>query len=131
MAATNCVTLRCPAPHGRECHCSACHETFATPTAFEEHQLLEGGITCLDPAERGMVLRERRGIRIWGHPISEADAARLAALGRRRNAPGSPAVSAQTASEPSGVPQDTPGPENGFQGHDHPRFRRWLRPGRR
>ena len=77
---TNCATLKCPSPRGeRMCHCAGCHLTFASPSAFDDHQTITNGPACRDPEACGLVLRERSGISIWGHPIDEAAMARLAA----------------------------------------------------
>lgn len=44
-------------------HCGGCHRTFAGITAFDAHQQnTEPGITCADPAERGMIAVEKS----WG-----------------------------------------------------------------
>ena len=38
---TNCATLKCPSPRGeRMCHCAGCHLTFASPSAFDDHQTI-------------------------------------------------------------------------------------------
>lgn len=60
----------CRRPAGRQAHCGACHRTFGSVTAFDEHR--RGG-TCLDPADAGMVDRDG----VWRRPMPEAYRATL------------------------------------------------------
>lgn len=68
-----CLSLHCPLPGGTSrCHCSSCHRTFSGVSAFDVHHVLGGpGITCLDPARRGLVSREAGGQQVWGWPERE------------------------------------------------------------
>lgn len=43
----------------RRCHCSACHVTFSSPSAFDAHVKTAGHV---DPATVGLVARDG----IWG-----------------------------------------------------------------
>ncbi len=47
-------------------HCAACHETFAGPSAFDAHKLME---CCKDPRECGM---EQRDTGVWHWPPRES-----------------------------------------------------------
>lgn len=61
----------CPARWGgtKTAHCSGCHETFTTVSAFDKHR---GGSHpdnryCINPGSVGLVLTGR-GYRCWGVP---------------------------------------------------------------
>jgi len=52
-------------------HCAACHESFRGMTNFDKHQrVVSGQLTCLDPAEIGLLVRRvlGDGTRVWGGP---------------------------------------------------------------
>ena len=48
-------------------HCSACHLTFTTPTAFDKHRRRGA---CIFPDDAGLV-RSSRGYECYGFPGSE------------------------------------------------------------
>lgn len=43
---------------------------FSGVSAFDKHQAFtpDGGLTCLDPASRHLVLRDSYGVMEWGWP---------------------------------------------------------------
>lgn len=49
-------------------HASCCHRTFSSLSAFDLHR--KGG-RCNDPAEMGLVVRERPYGELWGWPAPE------------------------------------------------------------
>jgi hypothetical protein len=72
-------------PPGRgSCGCRGCGEVFTCLSAFDKHQILipedkrgNGGVECLDPEARGLVLYERPDKNdpenpwlIWGWPAN-------------------------------------------------------------
>lgn len=54
----------CQLPTPSQAHCSVCHRTFSGMWAFDKHRR-DG--RCLDPAELGLVERDR----IWRRPGSD------------------------------------------------------------
>jgi len=69
-------------PPGKSaCGCSSCGEVFTSLTAFDQHQKRAYGTSeptiCCDPAERGLVLRERTVAgetwTLWGSPGPDTD----------------------------------------------------------
>ena len=46
-------------------HASCCHRTFSSLSAFEQHRK---GLRCNDPAEVGLVAREKPFGTLWGWP---------------------------------------------------------------
>lgn len=65
---TNC----CDARWGglKTCHCSACHNTFTSITAFDKHRTGSHALserTCLEPSAVGLVLTGR-DYPCWGAP---------------------------------------------------------------
>lgn len=71
-------TPHCKVPSPSQAHCSArdCHRTFSGVGTFDRHRR-DGA--CVDPASIGFVERDR----VWRHPVSPADAERLAKLRHR------------------------------------------------
>ncbi len=67
----------------RTCHCAApqCHRTFSSPTSFDAHRIRRGAREgqCADPATAGLVLMQRAGYQVWGHPADEEAAERFRA----------------------------------------------------
>jgi hypothetical protein len=53
-----------------EGRCNTCGRYFIGETTFTRHQRMaaNGDAICLDPATRGLVIRERRGHQWWGRP---------------------------------------------------------------
>ena len=49
-------------------HASCCHETFSSLSAFEQHR--KGG-RCNNPADAGLVAREKPYGTLWGWPAPE------------------------------------------------------------
>ncbi|GLY32016.1 hypothetical protein [Kineosporia sp. NBRC 101731] len=49
-------------------HCSGCHEVFVS-SGFDKHQRINGGkVTCLPPADVGLIAREKPWGVLWGMP---------------------------------------------------------------
>jgi hypothetical protein len=65
-------------------HCGSCHLTFSSPSAFDDHRIRKGPRegTCAKPADFGLVLHDRAGYQVWGHPGDEDAVARLSGHGR-------------------------------------------------
>lgn len=90
-------TPACRKPRGRQAHCSACHRTFTTVSAFDHHRI--GHVddrSCADPVVRGMHLNahgvwaREGGARFW-------------------TANAQPSYDTQTAESPSLVGEDANG----------------------
>lgn len=59
MSATDYACPRCDSQWGgtKTCHCSSCHETFATIAAFDKHRAGSHALStrhCEDPATVGL-----------------------------------------------------------------------------
>jgi hypothetical protein len=57
-------------PHGNEAQSICCWRIFTSDSAAEAHKFYhnDGSMTCRNPADLGMVARERRGLPIWTRP---------------------------------------------------------------
>lgn len=54
----------------RSGHCSNCHETFGSLSAFDRHQrMIEGKVVCFDPESVGLVMSvDKVGTEQWRCP---------------------------------------------------------------
>jgi hypothetical protein len=59
-----------PSPRGAEAFCAGCERYFTSDSAFDKHQV---GMTCRDPATRGLVSITRRGLTMWRFPGGNLD----------------------------------------------------------
>lgn len=70
-------TSCCSARFGgvKTCHCTECHATFTTPSAFDKHRTgshASGTRTCLPPIDAGLT-DAGRAYPCWSHPGREGD----------------------------------------------------------
>lgn len=60
-------------PVGNECQCGSCGQFFSSPSGLDWHHWWRGRgdaatLHCLDPAEIGLVVAERRNGPTWSFP---------------------------------------------------------------
>jgi hypothetical protein len=73
MTTTNC----CAAEFSglKTSHCTACHQTFATVTAFDKHRSGSHATDtrqCLEPSSVGLV-KSSRAYACWGYPAAREE----------------------------------------------------------
>lgn len=59
----------------RLAHCSGCHTTFASVSAFDQHQTGNDPVICHPPADRGLVAAKRASGTVYkldGDPLPDA-----------------------------------------------------------